>query len=337
MLFQIAKKGNAAPIQLKTSHLSAQGWSEKKLENYLGDYLASLIGEDLWVIRQSKPFQPEVDVLALDRQGDLCFFELKKVSTDSENLLQVMRYSQSAACWSIDELDHLFGEYCIHKKQPYESLLADFCKHFGYDNPSLWEQRIGQAHHLVVIADGTDDDAIQAVAHWQKHGLDIQLWPFRIHEFNSTSFKFELPDLFIKGRQVSRNEPGIFLINTNRKSKSSSPEEEFMLQHKCALTTGDDWVPMINRILSGSKVLLYANKEGIKAIGIATAEKRNDVMHGEPARPVKLRDFQVLSKPVNASEIRTIAGVKNYPLLQTLRRLPDEFGQKLWQTSINRG
>ena len=332
MLFQIPKKGHIPPTQLKTSDLSAQGWTEKKLEDYLGEHLASLIGEDLWVIRQSRPYQPEADVLALDRQGEIWFFELKKVSTNADNLLQVMRYSQSAAAWSIDELDDLYREYYSQKNHFYQTLLADFCGHFGYENSSPWEQRIGSAHHLVVIADGIDEEAVQAVAHWQKHGLDIQLWPFRIHDSaTSASFNFELPDLFIKGRQISRTAPGTFLINTNRKNKSSSPEEEYMLEHKCALTSGDHWVPMINHIVSGSKVLLYANRDGIRAIGVATAEKRNTTMHGGPERLVKLRDFRVLSKPLTAAKLRKIAGIENYPLLQTLRRLPDEFGQELWQ------
>lgn len=267
MIFEIQRNGKAAPKPVKTSSLTDEGWDEKDLENYLRENLPVLISDDLMVIGQSRPYQPEADLLALDRQGDLWIFELKKVATSSDNLLQVMRYSQNAANLRVDDLSDL---YLAYKGNHSDSLVVDFCKHFGFVSPTAaqqWSDGLGRNHHLVVIADGTDEEAVLAVSHWQKNGVDIQLWPYRIHPGDKQAFRFELPDLFIKGRQISRGAPGVFLVNTARKNRPSSALEEYMLKHECALATAEPWLFTINRVLTGSRVLLYANRTGIIAVG----------------------------------------------------------------------
>lgn len=333
MLFKIQKDGKGIPKPIETSSLTKEGWKEKDLENYLRENLIHLISDDLMVISQSRPFQPEADLLALDQNAELWFFELKKVATASDNLLQVMRYSQNAASLTVDNLNDLYSAY---KKGKCDSLIVDFCEHFGFNSPTAsqqWAEKIGKIHHLVVIADGTDEEAVQSVGHWQRHGLDIQLWPFRIHAGNNSEFHLELPDLFIKGRQISKNSPGIFLLNTNRKYQPDA--EKFMLEKDCAFANGDKWAPKINHIRTGSKVLLYANGAGIIAIGIATAEKRNITWDGGPGRFVKLREFRKLKSAFTAASIRKIAGNKNYPLLQTLITLPEQIGEKIWKECID--
>jgi hypothetical protein len=272
MIYEIQRDGKVAPKLLKTSSLTEEGWNEKDLENYLRDNLPKLISDELMVIGQSRPYQPEADLLALDRQGDLWIFELKKVATSSDNLLQVMRYSQNAATLTVDELS---DRYLAYKSNKSDSLVVDFCTHFGFVSPTApqqWSDALAKNHHLVVIAEGTDEEAVQAINHWQTNGLDIQLWPYRIHSGDMNAFWFELPDLFIKGRQISRSAPGIFLVNTARKGESTSRLEEYMLKHECALATGEPWLFKTNRVLTGSRVLLYANREGIIAVGVATGK-----------------------------------------------------------------
>jgi hypothetical protein len=244
-----------------------------------------------------------------------------------------MGYSQSAAAYNIDDLGDI---YSSSKGAGKDSLAVEFCEHFGYRSPTAaqqWGDKIGKMHHLVVIADGADEETVQAVNHWQRHGLDIQLWPYRIHPGKDGVFLLELPDLFIKGRQISRGEPGIFLLNTSRGSEPTSEMEEYMLKNECALALCDPWILKINRILTGAHVLLYANREGIVALGVATAEKRNIELDGDPGRLVTLREFKKLKAPFPAPSIRKLAG-KNYPLLQTLRKLPNETGEKIWAACL---
>jgi hypothetical protein len=73
MIFEIQRDGKASPRPIKTSSLTDKGWSEKHLENYLRENLPALISDDLMVVAQSRPYQPEADLLALDRQA-ICGF-----------------------------------------------------------------------------------------------------------------------------------------------------------------------------------------------------------------------------------------------------------------------
>jgi hypothetical protein len=334
MLFNIRKDRTGKPEPIRTSTLAAEGWKEKHLENYLRKNLKHLIGHDLMIIGQSRPYKREPDLIALDCFGDLWFFELKREATSSDNLLQVMRYSQDAAAYTIEDLGDIYSRLM---GEATDSLSVEFCSHFGHVSPTAsreWEDKIGKTHHLVVIAEGTDEETVQAVNHWQRHGLDIQLWPFRIHSGDKRRFRLELPDLFLKGRQISRGEPGTFLVNTCKKYHDDS--EKYMLEHGCALATCG-YAYKINRILSGSRVLLYTNHEGIVGHGLATATQKKIVLDNEdrdPGRIVMLHEFKNLKhQPFSLDSIHKVLG-DTYPLLQTVRELPKQKGEKLWAACL---
>jgi hypothetical protein len=284
------------------------------------------------VIGQSSPYQPEVDLLALDSAGDLWFFELKAVRSSSEHLLQVLRYSQSYSGLSIDGLSDIYEKFTGDTAR---SLAVAFCDYFGYSSPSSiqeWGNRIGKNHHLVVVADGADDETISAVNHWQRHGLDITIWSYRI--FASavmTDFYLELPDFHHRGRRISHSVPGIFLVNTNRRFDSDS--EEYMMAHGVALAKVERWMRKINRIVAGSRVLLYGNQSGILAAGVATPERRDGELDGIPMRYVKLRDFKRLASPIHAREIKEIGG-KDFVFRHTVLEITGEHGERVWQAAM---
>lgn len=333
MIYSIPKKGDKAPEHLETTTLSAQHWQEKDLENYLFKHLPSLIGGDLMVIGQSAPYQETVDLVALDREGDLWLFELKKVQGTSENLLQVLRYSQLFAQSSFDDLDRIFR---IFKPAAPHSLAVAFCEHFGFDTQlaATWGDRLGKRHHLVVVTDGTDDDSFSAINHWQKHGLDIQAWPYRVYSGDKISFRLDLPELVVSGRRVSRKPAGVFMVNTSRKGQKGSSNEKFMLEKQCALVTADPWIWKIHNIPTGSQVLLYANQVGVVAMGIATSERRMETLNGEIAHYVRLRDFTKLRTALTTQEIYK-AAEKRYRF-QSVMELRGDAGQNVWDAACGK-
>jgi hypothetical protein len=333
MIYRIKKDRSGEPQHVETSTLKAQGWSEKDLEDYLFKNLPKLVEGDLLVIGQSSSYQPEVDLLALDREGDLWFFELKAVPSSSENLLQVLRYSQSYSALSLDALSTIFERYTNDTTR---SLAVAFCEYFGYSSPSAvheWGDKIGRRHHLMVVTDGANDETIAAVSHWQRHGLDIGLWPYRVHPGDDQWFHLELPELYVRGRRISSSVPGIFLVNTNRRHVHSA--EQHMLVHGVALATEPKWMVKINRITANSRVVLYANGVGIVALGVATPERRDDTFHGSPMRFVKLRDFRRLKTPLSSTEIKK-AGGKDYVFRPTVLELSGSEGEKVWAAAVQR-
>lgn len=63
-----------------------------------------------------KARQEEPDILAIDKEGDLYIFELKRWSGKQENLLQVLRYGQLFGKSTYDELNCLYQKYQHNEK-----------------------------------------------------------------------------------------------------------------------------------------------------------------------------------------------------------------------------
>jgi len=330
MIYSIARDRSAGPKARPTTNLSALGWQEKDLEGYLAKHLPEVVGDDLFVIGRSSPFEEIVDLVALDREGDLWLFELKKVAGTSENLLQVLRYSQLFAQTSIDELDRVFRRY---RGTAGDSLAVAFCAHFGFDSQAAgsWGERIGRRHHLVVVTDGTDDETLSAVDHWQRHGVDVQAWPYRVYGGDDRSFQLDLPELMTRGRRISRRPAGVFVVNTSRKGETNSKNENFMMEKECALVTNEPWIWKIFNIPTGSKVMLYANRIGVIALGIATGERRMEDLAGAKAHYVRLREFRRLRSPLTTKEITSTTG-KKYRY-QSVMELRGDAGPKVWDVA----
>ena len=108
-----------------------------------------------------------------------------------------------------------------------------------------------------------------------------------------------------------------------------------MLNNGVALATSPKWMRKINRITAGSRVLLYANAAGILALGIATPERRDGTLNGEPMRYIRLRDFKSLKSPIGPREAKQV-GEKNFVFRHTVASISSEAGEKLWNAAIAR-
>ena len=81
---------------------------EQDIENFLKSRLNEVVSEDqLMLIGQERKGQEEADLLALDKEGVLYIFELKRWKSNQENLLQVMRYGQIFGRYTYEELEDL--------------------------------------------------------------------------------------------------------------------------------------------------------------------------------------------------------------------------------------
>jgi len=334
MIYEIRKTRKQAPRPLDVSSLSEQGWREKDLEDYLFKHLPDLLSADLMVIGQSKPGE-KADLVALDRDGELWLFELKKIGGQSENLLQVMRYSQIFGAFEIGDLDALYRDSLVRATK---SIAVAFCEWFGYDrNRAIeWGEKLGKRHHLVVVTDGTDDASLNAVAHWQRHGLDVQAWPYRIYKGSAHSFQLDLPELVSQGKRISRKPAPVFFVNTSRKdSGAPSDMEIFMLKHECAITTGgEQWIDKIFSIPAGARVMLYANRVGVIATGVATPARWIDnpkEFEGDKAHNLKLREFRQLKQPLSVQEVFRIA--ETTYRVSSVYELHGEAGNWVWDAA----
>lgn len=333
MIYKIHKGGKKPPQLLEESSLSEYGWREKRLEDYFFQHLGELISSDLMVVGQSSPGE-KADLVALDYEGDLWLFELKKTGSEAENLLQVMRYSQIFSAFEIDDLDKLYRD---NHEGATKSLALAFCDWFGYDSNRAiaWGEKLGKRHHLVVVTDGTDDETRAAIAHWQRHGLDIQAWPYRIYKGTAQSFRLDLPELSIGGKRISQKPAPVFFVNTSRQNEDGPWEmEKKMLKQECALTVSEPWIFKIFNIPSGARVMLYANSVGVIATGIATPVRQRitklDEFDGEPQHILKLRDFRRLKQPLPVRSVKKIA--RTVPV-SAVYELHGDRGERVWNAA----
>lgn len=85
---------------------------QELLSNHIQDLISS---SELMTIFNERPRQEEPDILAMDSNGDLYIFELKRWSSHQENLLQVLRYGQLYGNSNYDELNEMFKKYLNEK------------------------------------------------------------------------------------------------------------------------------------------------------------------------------------------------------------------------------
>jgi hypothetical protein len=187
MLYRLTKKLNKPEIEdVELSSLEEAGWTEKDLENFLASRPQNLVREErLLIISQEAKWQEEADILALDRDGLLYIFELKRGASGEENLLQVIRYGQMFGQATYDDLQQRWNKYIGNTS----SLSADHQRYFGLDQP-ISRSSFNKNQKFVVITAGVDVATLQAVEYWRSKGLPIIPLTYHVYK-SSTEFFVE--------------------------------------------------------------------------------------------------------------------------------------------------
>jgi hypothetical protein len=111
MLYKIGKTGDKfdsiGPLPFSGLPL------EKDLENLIAQNLWDVLFEssELMPISQEHPWQPEADIYALNKEGDVIIFELKRDQVGSDAVHQALRYCEKAARFTCNELEEMFTKY----------------------------------------------------------------------------------------------------------------------------------------------------------------------------------------------------------------------------------
>lgn len=134
--------------------LGSVGWSELDLQNLLSNHIQDLISaNELMTIFNERPRQEEPDILALDKNGDLYIFELKRWSSHQENLLQVLRYGQLYGNSSYDELNDMFNKY-LKDKDSRTELNEIHQQYFDLaDSSRISKKEFNLKQHFLVVTD----------------------------------------------------------------------------------------------------------------------------------------------------------------------------------------
>ena len=155
---------------------------EKDLENLLAKNLTELYSEEgqLMPIFQERKRQPEPDLCALDREGNLVIFELKREKVSGDTTIQVMRYCQDYGRKNYFELSDLYKKYTCDENS---NLKEAHKEAFGLD-VSLGIEEFNRKQKLIIIGSSTDTNLMGAVDYWRGKGVDIDYIPYRVYKIN---------------------------------------------------------------------------------------------------------------------------------------------------------
>ena len=301
------------------------GWTEKDLENLFVNNIQDFVSsDDLMVIFTERSGQEEPDVIAIDKNGELYLFELKRWTSKEENLLQVLRYGQLFGKSTYYELNELYKKYT---KNANGNLAEDHALYFQYDKDKILdEDKFNTKQHFLIVTNGLDQKTAESISFWKSNGLNIDAiiyWVFKISnqcyiEFNTYSYL----------KDSIKYENNCYVVNTNKKNNPNNTLEMITEQKVAAYYPG--WREKIKKLQKGDIVFLYENGVGIIAYGNASGklEKRPCDGHDDYEYNMHLDEFVKLSKPVSASKMKEITQC-GFNFRQTMFSISDEAKDKI--------
>lgn len=304
--------------------LDAIGWKEKDLERLVSKHLQDFISsKDLMTIFNERPRQEEPDILAVDKDGDLYIFELKRWGSNQENLLQVLRYGQLFGNSSYDELNEKYLKY----SQGNISLMDAHKQYFGKDaSNQITQEMFNNKQHFIVMTNGLDQQTVEAIIYWKKNGLTIDAIVYWIFEVNGEHY-IEF-NMYSPIESYLEYESSAYVLNTNHNNNPLTTDE--MLNGMKAAAYHKGWQEKIEKIQKGDIVFLYKSGAGIvgygKGSGNYKKQNYNGYTNAETNTP--LNGFCTLKRPLSASEMKTICG-QGFNFRQTMFSISEENANKL--------
>ncbi len=240
---------------------------EQDIENFLKSHLGEIVSEDqLMLIGQERKWQEEADLLALDKDGVLYIFELKRWQSNQENLLQVMRYGQIFGRYTYEQLEDL-----AKRQKILDGDLKEKHKEYFELSEELSDSDFNKDQVLVLVTNGTDKDTISAVNFWSQKGVKIKCSPYRIYDINGEPYiQFDTynPD----DEVLPEENTSFFIVNTNKTYMPDAWKDMLNdgLTGKASAYYGRK--NSVCRISRDSRVYLYHTGVGVIASGVATSD-----------------------------------------------------------------
>lgn len=278
MLYYLSTMDKSALSEVTPSKLQDLGWLEKDLENLVAKHIDRIVREDqLLVIHQERRFKEEPDIMALDREGGLHIFELKRWEASPENLLQVLRYGQIFGQYDYSALDHLFQNYTMRMGGlTHKELSVAHSEYFELPE-QLLRSAFNQVQNFIVVTDGLDRNTREAIDYWSKHGLPVTALAYQVYRTTNGDLLFEIRPYGPEGDTFAELPEGLVVVNTNYTYMPDAWKDMLEKGKASAYYSRKTAVCSISR---GSPIALYHNVVGIIAFGKTTDTFRR-APHGD--------------------------------------------------------
>lgn len=315
------------------SRLQTFDLDERGLQDILFKSLDRLFPDDeLILLMQSRYWQEEPDLMAIDKNGQLFIFELKAWESNPSNLLQVLRYGQKFGPSKYIDLDALYKK----ATDPSQSLKIAHTAKFATE---LDEEAFNKKQVFVVMTNGLDYKTREAIQYWRYCGLDIRPWVYRLYDGAPNEILLEMSAFRVKDNPYEDIAEGYYILNTNI-SNDRIDHEDMLANHKAAAYF-DPWKYKIERLSKGDVVYLYQSRVGIVAVGKADGKLVKSSYQGNPEHHeeeyhMKLLDFHKVDPPMTAAEVKRITGI-DYIFMQTMFGLHATGGKDIRKFMVDNG
>ncbi len=301
MLYKLSKSKNSIELMpfLDFKDLKKK---EKDLENLLADNLSEIYVEDgqLMTIFQERARQEEPDLCALDSEGNLVIFELKRGEVSGDTTIQVMRYAQTWGQLSYYELESYYKKYCDKVQTEHRELKEAHKEAFGLDC-SLKIEDFNKKQKLIVVGSSSDERLVDAVDYWKSKGLNIDFIPYRIYLIGD-EYYFEFFSKPYDTHINPKDKKGI-IFDTNRTYDEDSIWDMIEKHKVSAYGSIAYQVDYFNR---GDYVFYYHKGYGIVAAGKVKSDKKENPEYTRDNESYK--DVELLTPEIhNINEIRRIS------------------------------
>ena len=309
----------------RTLRLQSFGLDERALQRILFRSLDRLFPDDeLLLLMQSRAWQEEPDLMAIDREGRLFIFELKAWESQVSNLLHVLRYGQLFGSMGYSELDVWFKT----STDPSRSLETAHRAKFEVELP---EEAFNRKQVFVVMTNGLDYRTREAVRYWRSSGLDVRPWVYRAYAGVPNEMLLEMSPFRVCDNPYEDIAEGYYVLDTN--FRNSPQDHDEMLASRKAAAYFDPWKFKIERLQRGDVVFLHQSGVGIVAVGEADGTLIKSPYQGRAEHPdeeyaMRLRRFRTVSPPLTAQAIKQITGI-NHVFMSTLFGLDVDSGKAI--------
>ena len=238
-------------------------------EDLLEDWIAqdpSILGLDLLIIaRQNQQFRGRVDLLGINRDGDVTIIELKRDKTPRDVVAQTLEY----ASW-VQELStkHIYNLAFQYLQRPLQDAFRD---KFGCSLP----ETLNTNHSMVIVASELDESSKRIVEYLAKvHELNINTAFF--NAFADAHDKYLVADWLMDQQQVvERAEEktkapwtGFYYVNIGH--DSNRDWDDMRKYGFVAAGYGKFYSSRLFQLSEGDPTFAYQKGEGYVGYGVVT-------------------------------------------------------------------
>ena len=313
MLFKYKDGELEAQAFYNYTHLDGK---EKDLEDLLANNLGKLYVEDgqLMLIFRERQWQEEPDICALDENGNLIIFELKRGEVKGDTTIQIMRYVQNYGQKKYNQLEEMFQKF----KNTTQSLQQAHAETFGIEDNPLSKECFNKCQKMVIVGNSSDTSLISAVDYWKSKHLDIDFLPYRFYKIEEEIY-FEFFSKPYDYHINPRHKKGI-LFDTNRSYNENSVWDMFANSKISAYGNACKYIKSFNR---GDYVLYYHKGKGVIGAGkIKKSNPREDLKKEELYHEVELLTPVIKEeseiRSISASDLCDLLG-KNFYFASTIK------------------